>query len=208
VGVVADARHDALDGTIRPMIYLTNRQMAFPYMGIVIRTSGAPDAMAALAIEQIRRLDADLPVAEVATMDEVVSETVAQRRFVMVLLGVFGGLALVLASIGVYGVLAYTMAQRVPEIGVRLALGAAPGELVRHFLKDSLALTGVGLALGLGIGLSVSRLLGKLLYDVEPHDPVTFFSVAAILAAVATAAAYVPVRRASRTDPVKALRAD
>ena len=98
------------------------------------------------------------------------------------------------------------MAQRVPEIGVRLALGAAPGELVRHFLRDSLALTAVGLVMGLVVGLSVSRLLGKLLYGVEPHDPLTFFAVAALLATVATLAAYVPVRRASRTDPVKALR--
>ncbi|HSK09678.1 MAG TPA: ABC transporter permease [Vicinamibacterales bacterium] len=208
VGVVADVKYASLDTDVRPMIYLTNRQMAFPWMGIVIRTSGEAEAVAPLAISQVRQLDPDLPVSEVATMDQVVGESIAQRRFVMVLLGVFGGLALALAAVGVYGVLAYSMSRRVPEIGVRLALGAGPGELVRHFLKDSVALTAIGLMAGLALAVPVSRLLGRLLYGVTPLDPLTILSAALTLAVVASLAAYVPVRRASRTDPVKALRAD
>ena len=206
VGVVADVRHQALDTAVRPMVYLPNRQMAFPWMGVVLRTSGSPAALTSLAVGQIRRLDPDLPVSQIATMDEVVSESVAQRRFAMLLLGVFGGLALVLAAVGVYGVLSYSMVQRVPEIGVRLALGAAPGQVVRHFLKDGAILTALGIAVGLGIGFAVSGLLGKLLYGVTPTDPVTYLAVSGLLAFVATAAAYVPVRRASRMDPLTALR--
>ncbi len=206
VGVVADVRHEALDRDVRPMIYLANRQMAFPLMGVVIRTEGSPGAMTAQALGQVRRLDADLPVSQVDTMDEVVGESIAQRRFVMVLLAVFAGVALLIASVGVYGVLAYSATQRIPEIGVRLALGAAPGELVRQFLKESLVMTGAGLAAGAGIGIALSGLLGKLLYGVTPRDPLTFATVAALLAAIATLAAFLPARRASRTDPVKALR--
>jgi len=206
VGVVADVRHQSLDTGVRSMIYLTNRQMAFPWMGIVIRTTGAPSEMTAQAVGQIRRLDPDLPVSEIATMDEVVSESVAQRRFAMLFLGVFGVLALVLAAVGVYGVLSYSMTQRVPEIGVRLALGAAPTQVVRHFLMDGALLTGLGIAAGLGLGFAVSRLLGKLLFGVTPTDPLTYAAVAGVLALVATFAGYLPVRRASRVDPVIALR--
>jgi putative ABC transport system permease protein len=206
VGVVPDVPHQSLDTAVRPMIYLTNRQMGFTWMQIVVRTTGEPSAATALAVGQIRRLDPELPVSEIATMEEVVADSVAQRRFAMLLLGVFGVLALVLAAVGVYGVLSYSMAQRVPEIGVRLALGAAPGQLVRHFLKDGALLTALGVGAGLTIGLGVSRLLGKLLYEVTPADPLTYAAVAAVLAVVATVAAYLPVRRASRVDPVVALR--
>ena len=206
VGVVGDVRHEALDRDVRPMIYLANRQMAFPLMGVVIRTEGSPGAMTAQALGQVRRLDPNLPVSQVDTMDEVVGESIAQRRFVMLLLVVFAGVALVIASVGVYGVLAYSATQRIPEIGVRLALGAAPGEVVRQFLKESTLLTGAGLAAGVAIGIALSGLLGKLLYGVTPRDPLTFGAVAALLAAVATVAAFLPAQRASRTDPVKALR--
>jgi putative ABC transport system permease protein len=206
VGVVADVRHQSLDTDVRPMVYLTNRQMGFPWMGVVIRTSGDPSAMTAQAVGQIRQLDPDLPVSQIATMEDVVAESVAQRRFAMLLLGVFGLLALALAAVGIYGVLSYSMTQRVPEIGVRLALGAEPGRIVRHFLRDGAVLTGLGLGVGLAIGVAVSRLLGKLLYGVTPTDPLTYLAVAAILAVVASLAAYLPVRRASKVDPVIALR--
>ena len=206
VGVVADVRHQSLDTDVRPMVYLTNRQMAFPWMGVVIRTAGEPSALTAQAVGQIRQLDPDLPVSQIATMEEVVAESVAQRRFAMLLLGVFGLLALALAAVGIYGVLSYSMTQRVPEIGVRLALGAEPGRIVRHFLRDGAVLTGLGLGVGLAIGVAVSRLLGKLLYGVTPTDPLTYLAVAGILALVATLAGYLPVRRASKVDPVIALR--
>jgi putative ABC transport system permease protein len=208
VGVVADVRHASLDTDVRPMIYLPNRQMAFPWMGVVIRTTGSPAAITATAVGQIRRLDPDLPVSEVATMDEVVRDSVAERRFAMLLLGAFGALALVLAAIGVHGVLAFSVTQRVPEIGVRLALGAAPGQLVRHLLRESVVMTMVGIAAGLGLALALSSLLGKLLYGVAATDPLTFVAVAMVLASVATLAAYLPVRRASRMDPLVALRSE
>jgi putative ABC transport system permease protein len=206
VGVVADVQHQSLDASIRPMIYLTNRQMGFPAMGVVMRSVGEPSTLTAQAVGQIRRLDPDLPVSEVAAMEEVLADSVARRRFAMLLLGVFGALALALAAVGVYGVLSYSMAQRVPEIGVRLALGAARGQVVRHFLKDSALLTGLGIAVGLATGIGVSRVLGNLLYGVTPTDALTYAAVAGVLAFVATAAAYIPVRRASRVDPVIALR--
>jgi putative ABC transport system permease protein len=208
VGVVGNVRHEALDRDVRPMIYLANRQMAFPLMGVVIRTAGSPAAMAAQALGEVRRLDPDLPVSQVDTMDEVLGDSIAQRRFVMMLLAVFAGVALLIASVGVYGVLAYTATQRIPEIGVRLALGAAPGELVRQFMMESLALVGAGLTAGVAVGVALSGVLGTLLYGVTPRDPLTFAAAAAILGAIATLAAFLPARRASRTDPVKALRLD
>ena len=206
VGVVGDVRHEALDRAVGPMIYLPNRRMAFPLMGVVIRTQGDPVAMAPQALGQVRQLDPDLPVSQVDTMDQVVGASIAQRRFVMLLLAVFAGLALAIAAVGVYGVLAYSATQRTPEIGIRLALGAAPRELVGQFLRESLVLVGAGIGLGAAVGLAVSGLLGTLLYGVTPRDPMTFCAVAALLAAVATAAAFIPARRASRTDPVRALR--
>jgi len=206
VGVVGDVRHEALDRDVRPMIYLTNRQMAFPLMGVVIRTASAPDAMALQALGQLRRLDPELPVSQVNTMDEVVNETIAQRRFVMMLLAAFAGVALLIASVGVYGVLAYSATQRIPEIGVRLALGAPPAGLVRQFLRESAALVAAGLVAGAGIGLALSGLLGRLLYGVTPRDPVTFASAAALLGLIAMLAAFLPAWRASRVDPVTALR--
>lgn len=206
VGVVGDVRHEALDRDVRPMIYLTNRQMAFPLMGIVVRTEGTPAVMAAEALARVRRLDPEVPVSQVATMDEVVGESMAERRFVMMLLAVFAAVALLIATVGVYGVLAYSAAQRIPEIGVRLALGAAPAGLVRQFLAESLVLIAAGLAAGLALGVALSGLMGSLLYGVTPRDPLTFATVAVVLGSTAVLAAWLPAFRASRTDPVKALR--
>ena len=143
---------------------------------------------------------------QVRTMDQLIEEDVADRTRPMILLGVFAGLALVLACIGVYGVLAYAVAQRTREIGVRMALGARPLDVTRMVLGRGMALSGIGLAVGAAIGLSLSSLLRSLLYGVTPSAPSVYLSTAALLLLVALAACVIPAQRASRVDPVRALR--
>jgi len=165
-------------------------------------------ASAAAARADLASLDRDLPLAGVRTMDEVIGRSIAERRFTMLLLATFACVAVMLAAIGVYGVLAYLVSQRTQEIGVRLAIGAAPTDVVRLFLREGVALALVGLLVGLGGAAAAGRLLAVLLFGVSARDPLTFASVAAALALVAVLASYLPARRAARVDPMTALRED
>jgi len=151
-------------------------------------------------------MDSSLPVFNVRTMDQVIVESSSDTRFEALLLGTFAGLALLLAAVGIYGVMSYLVAQRTQELGIRMALGAQPFDVLRLVIGRGVALTVAGLAIGLVAAFAITRLLSKLLFGVSATDPVTFFSVALLLGIVALAACYIPARRATRIDPLVALR--
>jgi putative ABC transport system permease protein len=208
VGVVGDVRHEGLDGDVRPMIYYPQAQSPSGYMVMVVRAAADPTALAPPIRAVVRGIDPALPIGEIRTMDEQVRHSVSGRRYPMLLLGLFGALAVTLAAIGLYGVVAHGAGLRVREFGVRIALGATPGDVARLVLSGAGALAAGGVILGTLGALLSTRVLTHLLYHVEPGDPVTLVAVAALLVAVVLVAAWLPARRAGRVDPMTALRAD
>ena len=206
VGVVADTKHAGLDSAARPMIYWAVKQFPSSMMTLVVRTNGDPMRLAPAIAREVRALDANQPFADPKPLDAYLSQSVAQRRFSMTLLGVFSGLALVLAALGIYGVLAYSVAQRTREIGVRMALGARESTVASMVVREALGVVGVGLVVGIAGAIALTRVLATLLYDISPTDPLTFAGVTLALGAVAVAASYFPARRAARVDPIVALR--
>jgi putative ABC transport system permease protein len=208
VGVVADARYAELTSATRPMTYWPHPQLPYPAMTLTVRTANDPLGLAPAIEREIQRLDKDQPVADVRTMDQWMSRALSRERFSSTMLAAFASLALLLASIGIYGVMSYAVSQRQPEIGVRLALGAEPRRVSQMILAAGLKLVLAGLAIGLGAGLLLSRALSSLLYQTGAADPATLASVTVLLAAVATVAIYLPARRASRLNPIVALRAE
>ena len=207
VGVVADVRSARLDRAASPEIYVPHPQHAISIMSVVLKTDGDPMALAADLRLIVRAIDADLPLSDVRSMEQIVGRSVAQQRFYTTLLAGFAAVALGLALIGIYGVLSFIVGQRTREIGVRMALGARGTDVIRLVIGQSLALAGVGIGIGLVAALIVTRGLHALLFGVEPTDPLTFGVVAVVLAGVAAIASYLPARKAARTDPVTALRA-
>jgi putative ABC transport system permease protein len=208
VGVVGDVKGRSLDVPAAPEIYLPYAQHPVDSLTVVVRTAGDPMALVPTARADLAALDRDLPLAAVRTMDEVIGRSIAERRFTMLLLASFAAVAVLLAAIGVYGVLAYLVSQRTQEIGVRLAIGATPGDVVRLFVREGAGLILLGVACGLAGAFAVSRALSTLLFGVTTTDPITFAAVAGTLAVVALLASYFPARRAARVDPSSALRAD
>ena len=208
VAVVGDVKANSLDATAAPEVYVPYAQHQVDSLTIAIRTSGDPMAFVPMARADLASLDRDLPLAGVRTMDEVIGRSIAERRFTMLLLASFACVAVLLAAVGVYGVLAYLVSQRTQEIGVRLAIGATPGDVVRLFVREGAGLTLVGVACGLAGALAVTRALSTLLFGVTTTDPITFAAVAGMLAIVALLASYLPARRAARVDPMTALRTD
>jgi putative ABC transport system permease protein len=206
VGVVADTKHAGLDSVARPMIYWAMKQFPTNFMTLVVRTDGDPMRLAPAIARETRALDANQPFADPKPLDAYLSQSVAQRRFSMTLLGVFSALALVLAAVGIYGVLAYSVAQRTREIGVRMALGARDTAVAAMVVREALGVVGAGLAVGVAGAVALTRVLATLLYDISPTDPFTFTTVTLALGAVALAASYFPARRAARVDPIAALR--
>jgi len=206
IGVVADTKHFGLDEAERPATYLPYAQMPQRFMSLVMRTSGDPMLLARSVQAEVWEIDPTLAVAGAATMNDVIAETVAVPRLVMAVLAVFAGSAMLLAAIGIYGVMSYHVGQRTREIGVRIALGADSGSVLRLVVGRGMALMGAGLGVGLVLALVLSRFLESLLFEVSARDPLTFVLVPVVLAAVALLACYLPALRASRVDPIVALR--
>ena len=206
VGVVGDVRSDSLEAPGAPHVYLSLFQNP-PYSAVIyLRTAGDPGTLGEAVRHEVEAVDPNVPVFAVRTMDEVIARSTAERRFALQILGFFAGVALLLAAIGIYGVMAYTFSQRTHEIGIRMALGAQPRDILRMALTEGMSLVAVGLGVGL-VGASIlTRFLRTLLYAVTPNDPLTFTALAALLAAVAWLACFIPARRATQVDPLVALR--
>jgi putative ABC transport system permease protein len=208
VGVVGDVRQQDLETEARATIYWPPGRFTYPFATVAIRTAGDPRAIVSAAVDALHQIDPNVAAADVKTMEDVLDASVAQRRLTMLLLAVFAGLALALAAVGIYGVIAYSVTQRTQEIGIRMALGAQRAAVMRMVVGQAMTLAAIGLAAGALGAWFLTRLMQKLLYGVTPSDPLTFASVAAVLALVAAAAASVPGLRATRVDPVVALRAE
>jgi putative ABC transport system permease protein len=177
-------------------------------MALVLHTGGDPGALAGDLRRTVRAIDADLPTAQVVTMDELAVRATARQRFNLLMLGVFALVALGLASVGLYGVMSFLVTQRTREIGIRIALGGKPGDVRRMVIRESLVISVSGLLAGGAISLSLSRAVRGLLFGVTATDPTTYLFISALLLLVAAIAAYGPARRATRVDPLVALRAD
>jgi putative ABC transport system permease protein len=175
-------------------------------MTIVIRTTVAPQSLAAAVQETVKTLDRTVPVSGVVSMDQVITDTLWQQRFNLQLIGLFAGLALVLAAVGLYGVMSYSVAQRTREVGLRMALGAQRRDVIKLIVGQGMRLALCGVGIGLLGAFALTRLLATLLFGVKPTDLLTFTSVAVCLLAVAFVACYVPARRATKVDPLEALR--
>jgi putative ABC transport system permease protein len=208
VGVVGHVRHYALNVRGREQIYFPQAQSRFNIraMFVAMRATGDPAELANSIRRQAAQIDPELPVYAVKTMEELLGASVAEPRLNLILLGSFAGLALLLATVGIYGVLAYSVTQRTREIGIRLALGALPGDALLLVVRQGLLLTLAGVALGLAGSQALARFLSPLLFDVTPTDPLTYAAVSALLLSVALAACCVPARRAARVEPIVALR--
>ena len=206
VGVVAEVRHDGLDAEARPELFLVHEQLAGGSMTFVARTEGDPAAYLERIQEEVWAVDPGQTIYRAATLDELLSKSVSARRFNLWLLGSFALLALALAAVGIYGVVSYMARTRTREIGVRMALGAGQVDVMREVMGTGLRLTAIGIAIGLVGALGLSSLMADLLFGIGPRDPLTLLGVAAVLAAVALVAMYLPARRATSVDPVLALR--
>ncbi len=206
IGIVGDVRYDKLDGELYPMVYQTPPQLAYRAMTFVVRTGGDPLSLADAVRREVQSIDRDLPLADVRTLESWIGESVSRTRFGMLLLTIFAGVALLLAAVGIYGVMSYTVAQRTHEIGIRMALGARGADIVRVVVRQGMLLALIGIAVGTTGALLLTRVISGLLYGVSATDPLTFAAVALTLGASALLACYVPARRAARVDPMVALR--
>jgi putative ABC transport system permease protein len=206
VGVAGDTKLYGLANPARLEVYLPFRQGASSEMTLIVKSGIEPAALTSAIRYAIASIDKDQPISDVATMHQLVSNSVSTRRITLILLGVFGALALVLGAIGVYGVLAYSVAQRTHEIGIRMALGARGGDVLRMILAQGARIAGAGVVIGILASFGLTRLMTNLLFSVSPADPATFAAVAIVLVLVALLASYIPARRTLRVDPMIALR--
>jgi putative ABC transport system permease protein len=214
VGVVGDVK-SYLDKPAEASVYIPLAQTSYPVLKlvsiwfpeyIVVRTSSDPLALSQTIEQQLQATDPSIGIGQIRTMEEVRSAAVAMRQFNMTLLSVFAALALLLAAIGIYGLIAYSVTQRTHEIGIRIALGAKRGDVVRLLLGQGMVLAGLGIGMGIAGSLGLTRLLKGYLYRVQPTDPIALSSTALLLGAVAMLASYIPARRATKADPLIALR--
>ena len=206
IGVVGDVKTDSLELQEAPHIYLSDFQAPAYNSVIYLRTAGDPGTLGDAIRPEVEAVDPNVPVYAVRTMEDVIARSMAERRFALQILGFFAGVALLLAAIGIYGVMAYTFSQRRHEIGIRMALGAQPRDILRMALSEGMTLVAVGLGSGLVGALILTRFLRSMLFAVTPNDPLTFVALPALLAAVALLACFVPGRRATQVDPLVALR--
>jgi putative ABC transport system permease protein len=209
VGVVSDTRDAGLGSDPLPIAYMTLAMLpSWPQLSNVIRTDDNPAAVMSGARTIIRSLDPSLPIREVRTMEDILGEALAPARWSLFLLGIFAAIAVVIALLGVFGVLSFLVTQSTREFGIRIALGATPGVVRRMVVARALVLISIGLVAGLGGAYALTRFMKTLLYEVSPTDPLTFAAVAAAMVVAAIVASYLPARRATRVDPVIALRAE
>ena len=208
VGVVGDVRQQDLETEARATIYWPPGRFTYPFMSVAIRTATDPRNVVAGAVSALHELDPNVAAADVKTMDAVIDASVAQRRLTMLLLSIFALVALVLAAVGIYGVIGYSVSQRTQEIGIRMALGAQRARVLRMVVGQAMTLAAVGIVAGAAGAWGLTRLMQKLLFGVQPSDPATFVAVAGVLALVAGVAASIPGLRATRVDPVIALRSE
>jgi putative ABC transport system permease protein len=208
IGIVGDVRFYALDREPSPELYMPYRQMPASVVSIVARVVGDPSRFVRVMRDDIRTLDRDVAVNAAATIGQLIGRTAASDRFYMIVLGIFAAVATLLAAVGIYGILSYTVARRASEIGVRVALGAGPGDVLARVIGDGARMAGLGLAAGLIGWLALGRLLTPLLHEVPTVDPLTVASTVLLIALIAFLASYLPARRASRVDPVTVLRSE
>lgn len=208
VGIVGDVKGNELDGQVDPQSYEAIAQQPFENISFVVRAPSAGSGLAASLRRELATVDPTQPVARLEPLDRLVANSVASERFAMTLVTVFSLVALILAAIGIYGIMAYAVAQRSIEFGIRLALGAQPGDVLRLVIKQGGLLVGIGVTAGLVGALLTSRLIGSLLYQTSTHDPLIFVAIALLMSAVALLACWLPARRATKVDPMIALRAE
>ncbi len=208
IGIVGDVKQFGLDSDVRPMAYVPFSHVPLNYVSVLVRSSADPRLLESEIRSRVRELDPDLPIFDLGTMKQAVSDSVSQPRFYLLLLGAFAGVALLLAALGVYGVISYSVSQRTRELGIRIALGATEERVVRLVLSSGFFLTLGGVVIGLAASMYSTRLLRTLLFGVPSTDPLTFVLVALLLLAVAALAALIPARRAANVNPVIAMRAE
>ena len=208
VGVAGDVRQLGLDKDPPPVLYIPYRQFPLPFTNLAVRSSAAEGSVAALMRAAIASADSDLPPGEIASLGAILDRSLDEPRFRSLLLGAFACAALLLAAVGVYGLISYSVAQRRREIGIRVALGAQPRQVLVPVLREGLMLAAIGAAIGLAGAFATTRLLSRFLFGIGATDPLTFAGVCLLLLAVALLATYIPSRRALRIDPIAALRAD
>jgi putative ABC transport system permease protein len=206
IGVTANVRSIELREEAQPELYFTSKQSTFWQMAIVVRSTVEPESVAAALRQAVAEVDPTVPVSEVKTMEHIVSESVTQPRFNLFLLGMFSTIALLLSVAGIYGVTAYTVTQRTHELGIRMALGAQIGDVLRMILGQGMAVIGIGVVIGLAAAFGLMRLMKSLLFGVTATDPLTFVGITAVLIAAGLLACYIPARRATKVDPLEALR--
>jgi putative ABC transport system permease protein len=209
VGVVRDIKHFGLDSEARPELYVPYTQDPWPRaMTIVLRTGADPSSLMAGVRAEVSALDKDLPVLNVRTMEQLVERSVSTSRFRAYLIGLFAALALILSSLGIYGVMSYAAGQRTHEIGIRMALGAGRRDILTLVLGQGVALTMIGIGIGVAASLGLTRVLQSMLFEVSATDPYTFAGVSILLFLVAVLACLLPARRAMNVDPTTALRCE
>jgi putative ABC transport system permease protein len=206
VAVVSDVKSSGLDSDVNPDVYVSYLQAPWPAMSLVVRTVGEPMDVAPAVRGQLLAIDKDQPVYNVNSMERVIADSVAQPRLTMILLGLFAVVALILAATGIYGVVSYSVAQRTQEIGLRMALGAQPIDILKLVIGQAMILAVIGILIGLGIAVAGTRLIASLLFEVGATDLITLIVTSLLLAAVTLLACFIPARRALKLDPLVAIR--
>jgi len=206
VGIVGDVKHRSLSTEVRPAFYVPQAQVPFDSMIVTVKTVGNAPSILGSVQNEVRQMDKDLPVFGIKSLDEYVADSVATPRFNTTLLTLFASVALILTVVGLYGVMSYSVAQRTNEIGIRMALGAQARDVLSLIVGQGLKMVLIGLAIGLAGAFALTRVMASLLFGVGTKDPLTFAGVAGVLALVALLACYLPARRATKVDPIVALR--